>query len=98
MTNSADLILWIYIALLAAGGLIGFLKANSKMSLLMSLAFAIPLALSIVQRWPPLVSLVLVGFLSVFFGMRFAKSRKLMPAGAMAMLSLVTLALRGSLA
>lgn len=95
MANSADLILWIYIALLTAGGLVGFLKANSKMSLLMSLAFAIPLAMSIVLSWPSLVSLVLIGFLCVFFGMRFAKSRKLMPAGVMAMLSLVTLALQG---
>ena len=42
MTN---IILWIYIVLLVAGGLVGFLKAGSKMSLIMSLAFAAPLAL-----------------------------------------------------
>ena len=41
----ANIILWIYIVLLVAGGLMGFLKAGSKMSLIMSVAFAVPLAL-----------------------------------------------------
>ena len=41
----ANIILWIYIVLLVAGGLVGFLKAGSKMSLIMSVAFAVPLAL-----------------------------------------------------
>lgn len=40
-----NIVLWIYIALLVAGGLMGFLKAKSKMSLIMSLAFALPLTL-----------------------------------------------------
>ncbi len=97
MSNSADSILWVYIVLLVAGGLLGFVKGKSKMSLFMSLAFAVPLALSLVLSWPPLVSLGLLGFLSVFFGMRFIKSKKLMPAGVMAMLSIVTLALRSTL-
>lgn len=89
-----DWILAIYIALLVAGGLIGFMKAKSKMSLLMSVAFALPLALSLVLQWRPMISLALLGFLSVFFGMRFLKSKKMMPAGLMAVLSLATLALR----
>ena len=87
-------VLWIYIAFLVIGGLIGFLKAKSKMSLIMSLAFAIPLALSAlgklnVQYLPE----ILIGFLLVFFGMRFAKSKKLMPAGLMTILSAVALIL-----
>ena len=97
MANSADIILSVYVVLLIAGGLIGFLKANSKMSLIMSVAFAAPLALSIALSWPPLVALGLLGFLCLFFGMRFSKSKKLMPAGVMAMLSLITLVLRTSL-
>jgi len=82
-------ILWIYIALLVAGGLIGFLKARSKMSLIMSVAFAIPLALcasGIIQSPYVLNALVLV--LLVFFSVRFAKSKKFMPNGLMAILSL----------
>lgn len=97
MPISADNILWIYVVLLVAGGLVGFLKAKSKMSLIMSVAFAIPLALSLLLHWPALFSLGLLGFLSLFFGMRFAKSRKLMPAGLMTALSVATLALQGTL-
>ena len=86
-------ILWIYVALLVAGGLMGFLKAGSKMSLIMSVAFAIPLALcaqGMISE--PKVADVLLAFLLVFFGMRFAKSKKFMPNGMMAILSAAALA------
>ena len=57
-------VLWIYIAFLVLGGLMGFLKAKSKMSLIMSLAFAIPLALCALNvltvRYLPEI---LIGFL-----------------------------------
>lgn len=85
-------ILWIYIAFLIAGGLIGFLKARSKASIIASVAFAIPLALcaaNVIKA--PVVADVLLGFLAVFFGMRFAKSKKFMPGGLMALLSLIAL-------
>ena len=88
-------ILWIYIGFLVLGGTVGFLKAKSKMSLIMSLAFAIPLALcalDIIQvRY---LADILIGFLLVFFGMRFIKSKKFMPAGLMMNLSIVALILR----
>jgi uncharacterized membrane protein (UPF0136 family) len=90
----ANTILWIYIALLVAGGLMGFLKAGSKMSLIMSVAFAVPLTLSLLLKWPDAVSLGLLGFLGVFFGMRFAKGKKFMPNGLMLTLSVLTLILR----
>ena len=38
-------VLWIYIVLLLVGGLIGFLKAKSQVSLVMSAAFAAALVL-----------------------------------------------------
>jgi uncharacterized membrane protein (UPF0136 family) len=37
---------------------------------------------------------ILLIVLTIFFGMRFAKSRKFMPGGLMAILSIVALALR----
>ncbi len=86
-------ILWIYIVVLVAGGLVGLLKANSKISLIMSLAFAAALALcatDIVQV-PRLADIILI-FLVVFFGLRFAKSKKFMPAGLMSVLTAATLA------
>ncbi len=88
-------ILWIYIVVLVAGGLVGLLKANSKISLIMSLAFAAALALcatDIVQV-PRLADIILI-FLVVFFGLRFAKSKKFVPAGLMSILTAATLAWR----
>ena len=88
-------ILWVYIVVLVAGGLVGLLKANSKISLIMSLAFAAALALcatDIVQV-PRLADVILI-FLVVFFGLRFAKSKKFVPAGLMSILTAATLAWR----
>ena len=87
-------ILWIYIVLLVAGGLMGFVKAGSKMSLLTSLGFAAVLGLcnAKVIQVKYLVDITLA-ILIVFFGMRFARTKKFMPMGLMAILTVVTLAL-----
>ena len=105
-------VLWIYITLLVAGGLMGFLKAKSKISLLMSLAFAVPLALCALGLIPFAydrrsavsgqttshihveLADVLILFMLLFFGMRFIKGRKFMPAGLMSIASLLALVLR----
>ena len=88
-------ILWIYIVLLVAGGLAGFLKAGSKMSLIMSLAFAAALSLCAIGVIRPiLLADILLLVLLIFFGWRFAKGRKFMPAGLMTLLTIVALALR----
>ena len=44
MHNFASTVLWIYIVLLLVGGLIGFFKAGSKVSLITSSVFAVRLA------------------------------------------------------
>ncbi len=87
-------ILWTYIALLIAGGVIGFVKAGSRASLIASLAFAVPLVLAAFGVLPSIVADVVVGFLFVFFGMKFVKGKKFMPGGFMAILSGVLLVLR----
>jgi uncharacterized membrane protein (UPF0136 family) len=90
-----NLILWIYIALLLAGGLMGFLKAKSKASLIASSAFAAVLAVCALGVIPfARAADVVLAVLLVFFGMRFAKSRKFMPAGLMSILTVVALVLR----
>lgn len=95
MHNYANLVLWIYIVLLVVGGLIGFLKAKSRVSLIMSVVFAALLSLcaaGIVFQY--YVADILLAALLVVFGMRLAKTKKFMPAGMMLVVTLIALALR----
>jgi uncharacterized membrane protein (UPF0136 family) len=89
------LILWIYIVLLFLGGLMGFLKAKSKMSLIMSACFAVILVLCNIGVIPGAhtADFVLL-FLLVFFAMRLTKSKKFMPNGMMSVITLAALVLR----
>jgi len=88
-------VLWVYIVLLVIGGLFGFFKAKSKVSLIMSVAFAAALSLCaagiIFQTY---VADILLAALLVVFGMRLAKTKKFMPAGMMLVVTLVALSLR----
>lgn len=88
------IVLWVYIVLLEVGGLIGFLKAGSKASLIASSIFALPLILAALGIVPAVVAEVVLGILLVYMGMKFAKSKKFMPSGLMAILSAIALALR----
>ena len=88
-------ILWIYIVLLVIGGVIGFVKAKSKPSLIASSIFAVALAMVNLN----LVNIrhladILLGLLIIVFAMRYAKTKKFMPAGMMIILTVVTLVLR----
>ncbi len=88
-------VLWIYIVLLLVGGLIGFFKGKSQVSLIMSAAFAAGLilcALGLVFK--DYVADILLAALLVVFAMRLAKTKKFMPAGIMLIATLVVLALR----
>jgi uncharacterized membrane protein (UPF0136 family) len=88
-------VLWIYVVLLVIGGVIGMLKAKSKVSLVMSVCFAAALSLCaagvIFQRY---VADILLAALLVVFAMRLSKTKKFMPAGLMLVITTLTLALR----
>lgn len=97
MQNTA--LLWIYIVLLVVGGLIGFLKANSKVSLYMSCGFAAALVLCAVPNFLDVkfragLANILMATLLVVFAIRLAKTKKFMPAGLMLVATIATLALR----
>ena len=88
-----QIILLIYCVLLVLGGLMGFIKAGSKASIIASSVFAAILLLFIFGVLPIEYTWTVVAFLIVFFGMRFMKGKKFMPNGLMLVLSIVTLVL-----
>ncbi|HEY5232630.1 MAG TPA: TMEM14 family protein [Verrucomicrobiae bacterium] len=91
-------ILWVYIVLLLVGGLIGFLKAKSKVSLVSSAVFAALLILTALRGvFQPgfalgLANVTLVVLLLVF-AVRLAKTKKFMPSGLILAATVVVLAL-----
>ena len=95
MNINPNTVLWIYIVLLVIGGLIGYLKAGSKISLIMSACFAAALSLCATHiiAIADLEDILLIVLLIVF-AMRLTKSKKFMPGGLMLVLTIAALALR----
>lgn len=92
-------VLWAYIILLLVGGLIGFFKAKSKVSLITSAVFSAILVLAVLPGiFQPafarnLVN-VIMALLLVVFAIRLAKTKKFMPSGLMLVVTVAALALR----
>jgi uncharacterized membrane protein (UPF0136 family) len=86
--------LGVYALLLAVGGVIGYVKAQSKPSLIAGIGSGIlALACEKLTTVNPTAGLGLGALLAllmlVMFSMRFAKSRKFMPSGMLGAVSLV---------
>jgi len=99
MHHFSNTVLWIYIVLLLAGGLMGFLKARSKISLISASVFAALLILTAVpgildRRFAMNLANVLMAALLVVFSVRLAKTKKFMPSGWMLVITIAALALR----
>lgn len=98
MTEFTIKVLWVYIVLLLIGGLIGFIKARSKVSLIASAVFAALLITTTFRGvFKPdfallLANLTLVALLLVFT-VRLAKTRKFMPSGMILAATVAVLAL-----
>jgi uncharacterized membrane protein (UPF0136 family) len=92
-------VLWVYIVLLIVGGLIGFFRAKSKVSLITSAVIA---ALLILTTLPNLLqrsaasNIVngIMALLLVVFAIRLAKTKKFMPSGLMLLVTIAALVLR----
>jgi uncharacterized membrane protein (UPF0136 family) len=96
---SPSTILWIYIVFVLAGGLFGFLKAGSKISLITaSVSAALLVVTAIPQLFQPGfrrgAADVIMAALLIVFAVRLAKTRKFMPSGFMLALTILALALR----
>ena len=92
-------ILWIYIVLLLVGGLIGFLKAGSKVSLITSAISAAALVLTAIPGLlgPTLargMADAIMAALLIVFAIRLSKTKKFMPSGLMLAITIAALALR----
>jgi uncharacterized membrane protein (UPF0136 family) len=99
MRHFSNTVLWVYIILLLVGGLIGFFKAKSQVSLITSAVFAAILVLAVLPGvFQPafarnLVNVILA-LLLVVFAVRLAKTKKFMPSGLMLVATMAALALR----
>src|SRR5580704_696708 len=90
-------VFWIYVVLLVVGGLIGFFKAHSKISLITSVVSAAVLVLTQTRIFDrtlghQLADIIMVVLL-VVFAMRLAKSKKFIPSGLMLVLTVMVLAM-----
>jgi uncharacterized membrane protein (UPF0136 family) len=99
MHNFASTVLWIYIVLLLVGGLIGFFKAKSRVSLISSSVFALLLVLTTLHgifqpTFAQDLANVILAALLVVFAVRLARTKKFMPGGLMLVLTILALALR----
>ena len=92
-------VLWVYIILLLVGGMIGFLKAGSKVSLITSAVAAAALVLTAIPGlFAPRVASgladMVMAALVVVFAIRLTKTKKFVPSGLMLVITIAALALR----
>ncbi|MCL5098516.1 MAG: TMEM14 family protein [Candidatus Omnitrophica bacterium] len=99
METYANLILWAYVILLLLGGLIGFFKAKSKISLVVSALFAALLALAAIPEvlqpaFARNMANIIMAILLVIFAVRLSQTKKFMPSGLMLIVTIVVLIAR----
>ena len=92
--------IWVYGALMILGGIMGFVKAHSKASLLSGVGLGLGLLASGygVSHGAPdslIVAIVIAALLLVLFAFRYVKTRRFMPAGVLAILSLAAVIILG---
>ncbi|MEH1872022.1 MAG: TMEM14 family protein [Nostoc sp.] len=86
-----------YGILAIAGGIIGYIQARSKVSLLSGSISGLLLILAAYfqlqgQSWGSILAVIVTAVLVVVFAVRLAKTRKFMPAGLMTILGMLALA------
>lgn len=90
----APWVLLLYAVLVITGGILGYTKAQSQPSLISGLVSGVALLLAWFITWQNYEAGIALAFwlaiaLLVVFAVRFFKTRRFMPAGLMALLSMV---------
>jgi len=85
---------WVYGVIMILGGIAGFARVGSKASLISGVGFGLMLLLSGIGVWNgsqnSLIMAILIALLLVvLFAIRYVKKRRFMPAGVLAILSLM---------
>ncbi|MCC5650989.1 hypothetical protein LC609_14320 [Nostoc sp. XA013] len=85
-----------YGILAIAGGIIGYIQAKSKVSLISGSISGLLLILAAYfqlqgQTWGAILAVLVTAVLVVVFAVRLAKTRKFMPAGLMTILGILAL-------
>ncbi len=93
MNLSVVTMLWVYAAIVLAGGVMGLVKAGSKVSLIASVVSAALVALAALGKLPLVAAQIVMGVLIVVFISRYVRTKKPMPAIPMIGLSAIALAL-----
>jgi uncharacterized membrane protein (UPF0136 family) len=88
----------VYGVLAIAGGIIGYVKSQSKASIISGSISGLLLILGGVaslqgQVWGLILTAAIAALLIIVFAIRWLKTRKLMPAGVMVLLGAIALAL-----
>ena len=96
MMNLAVIASIAYGILAVVGGIMGYMQAKSKISLIAGCGCGVLLLITALlqvqgQSWGLLASAIVTGVLLVAFVMRFLKTRKFMPAGLMLILGVPAL-------
>jgi uncharacterized membrane protein (UPF0136 family) len=86
-----------YGILAIAGGIMGYIQARSRVSLVSGSISGLLLILAAYfqlqgQTWGSILAVLVTGILVVVFAVRLAKTRKFMPAGLMTTLGMLALA------
>jgi uncharacterized membrane protein (UPF0136 family) len=94
--NSSIVAAFAYGILAIAGGIVGYIQANSQVSLLSGVISGLLLVLAGYlqiqgQAWALILAVLVTASLVFFFALRLAKTRKFMPAGLMTILGVLAL-------
>jgi len=92
--------IWVYGMLMMIGGIVGYLKVGSKASLLSGVGLGLALLASGYGVWNGsrqslVAAVVIAALLIALFAMRLTKTKRFMPAGVLAILSLVAVIVFG---